>query len=314
MKLNKEWILIGSLIFLLSAYLIFRNQNRINYKLPKLKTPVTKTVNRIEIIKSNSSLLLIKQDHKWLISPKNYPASDTLVHQMLDQAIGLNLDVPVSESGNLRTYGLSDDQKITVRLVSTNVKKKKNSVFEFYLGTKAPTQRHTYVMIKGHKTVYQAVGDLRKALDRSATMLRDKGIFDIPQKEVTNVVLENKGQKIATLSLQSVRLSNATSQSDYWKASEGWDAQAHSMQDLLGALSRLQCQGYLEDAKPSDFNKKTPLYRITFSADQNYTLSIHEQKDGMFTATASTSPYVFVLPKWQAERLMKKRKDLVQRQ
>lgn len=313
MKINKEWAILGSLVVLLAGYLLLRNPSKVHYKIPKLKTPAIQDVVRLEVKARDLSTVIERKDNKWLIKPQNYPANSDLVSQMISQAVKPQLDVPVSENGALSAYGLADDQRMTIRVIATNTKKKnsKNKIFEFYVGVKAPSQQHTYIQIKGNPTVYQAVGNLRQVFNRPVAMLRDKRIFDVSAKKIYHVILESQGHIEADLSQKKTTLTGTSGQN--WKAVEGWNAQSKTMSDLLTSLSGLQCQNYKNDSKKSDFDGKKPLYRVKFIADKTNTLSVYQQDKQGFVATASTSPYVFVLPKWQAERLMKKRKDLVQK-
>ncbi len=84
MKSKKEYILLFVVILAVSAYLIFRDTDKIHYQLPNIP-PVSKTeITRIEISKPDASISLFKRDNNWFISPEEYPAGDDSVSRMID--------------------------------------------------------------------------------------------------------------------------------------------------------------------------------------------------------------------------------------
>jgi len=115
MKIKIEYIVLAAIIVCLSLYLVFQKSDEVGYSLPDISDIHKKDISKLEInIPSEETLVLNKDDNKWMIASRNYPADQGKVESMIDVIDELTLTALVSESENYSRYDLGDDKKINV--------------------------------------------------------------------------------------------------------------------------------------------------------------------------------------------------------
>ena len=83
---------------------------------------------------------------------------------------------------------------------------------------------------------------------------------------------------------------------------------------MVTTLSNLRCEKYIDDKKEEDFID--PIYTIVLKGTEDHTLNLFaktEQEAKNYPAVSSGNDYPFLLPQWQAENLMKKPEDLLEK-
>ena len=162
MKIKKEYLILGAAIVVLSAYLIFRSQNRSFYDLPKIPAIAGEDIAKIDIEKKGRIVTLKKINSDWKIMPEEYLADKAKVNNMLDSIEKLSLTALVSKSKNYDIYDLSSDKKITVKAWASDG----SLLREFDIGKTAESYRHTHVKLPEDFRVYHANTNIRPTFDQ----------------------------------------------------------------------------------------------------------------------------------------------------
>jgi hypothetical protein len=79
-----------------------------------------------------------------------------------------------------------------------------------------------------------------------------------------------------------------------------------AIQRLLSTLSGLKCEKYIEGGTKAEFTQ--PIYTILIKGAKDYSLSLYDvlkENGEMYPAVSTENPYVFLLPKWRVENIMK---------
>lgn len=312
MKIKKEYIILVIIIISLSLYLILRNPNRTNYELPKIPDVSGKSISKIEIARTNSTIILNKIDDKWYISPEGYLADTTKVKNMLETIENLNLTALVSESKNFERYDLNNEKKINIKAWSDDTLSR-----EFEVGKVATSYRHTFIKIAGDDRVYHARDNFRGKFDKTVDDLRDKSVLSFEQIEIQEIRITKGGEsmvlsrKQAPVEISADQKSDAQSSSPpkeetVWNSADGKEIDSSITRRIIAALSNLQCEKYIGDRKKSDF--LDPIYTLELKGVKEYTLSIftqNEKDDQKYPAISSENDYPFLISKHQAENIIK---------
>ena len=322
--MKKEYFILFALIIGLSVYLMMRETDKIEYELPEVPQIARKDISRIEIQNEKGSVELKRQDGRWVIGDKAYAADVSKVNAMLQAIEELRLTAMVSEAQNYDRYDLSDPKKITVRAFG-----KEKEKIEFDMGKPAATNRHTFVRIPEDKRVFHAAGNFRRAFDADLEALRDKQVMAFNPRDISAVRFKTPKNELA-LKIKPVppkpekaetadAADNKADSNDpnapqrdpenspprEWETATGEPADSDEIEALLTELSDLRCKEFIYDKGKADFNN--PIYRIELTGDSEYTVAVFDRQSEAaeeFPATSSTGSDPFVLPKWQAEKIM----------
>ena len=96
MKIKKEYIILAVITAALLLYLSQRSTDRTLYQLPDVPEISNSDINKIEINKNSTSIVLSKEGDLWTIGPIKYPADTLKVTNMLDVMGKLTLTALVS--------------------------------------------------------------------------------------------------------------------------------------------------------------------------------------------------------------------------
>lgn len=310
MKIRKEYVIPVVLIIALSLYLMMRSTDRTNYQLPELPAIIKKDVSKIEIKRPDSSVLLIKMDDGWEISPQGYPVNETEAGYILETIDELRITALVSEAKDYRRYDLDEDKKITVRAWSGDVLNR-----EFQVGKPASTYQHTFVRLPGDERVYHARGNFSGRLSQKMENFRDKNVLAFDQSEITRIEINREGQSTVWVR-KEVPVPDITEKQDdsevlpekteiIWEDKEGKAIERSNVIRLLNAGSRLTCENYIEGAEKGDL--AGPIYSIIFAGAKEYRLLIFQKKDQDlkgYPAISSENNYPFIISDHKADDIM----------
>jgi len=303
MKLKKEYIILAVLIVGLIFYLVFQKTDRTHYRLPDVAEVAAKNISKLEIDMPGSSIELNKKDDKWTIGKQEYPADSGKVNNMLDVIEKLTVTALVSESKNFFRYGLSDDNKISVKAWEGSEMSR-----EFDIGKAAATYQHTFVKLKGNPNVYHVRGNFRNKFDQTLDKMRDKAVLSFEQNSITEIHAKKDEQTIAAtqkiIPTSEERDKKEPPEKDSqtkepemtWQTAEGKTLDKSKVVRLLSSLSSLKCQRYINDRKKEDF--KEPICSVTLKGEKEYSLHIFPKttKDAKnHPAISSENDYPFVL-------------------
>lgn len=318
MKAKKEIILLIIVIIALSLYLVFRTTDKTHYQLPDIPEIAKKEITKIEISKSDASIVLDKKDNTWLIAPEEYPADADKVKNMLDVVSGFTLTALVSEAKSDHLYDLTDDKKITIKAWADDSLK-----LDFEMGRPAPSWNHTFVKIAGDSRVYHAEGNFKDKFDLTVDKLRDKVVLSFNPDEIAEIEL-TKGEQIIALAKKESPVESADPETGQekpspepvktettWENADGEEADKSTVNTIVSALSNLSCENYIEDKEKGDFTE--PVFTVKLKGAREFILSLFEKptEDAKeYPAISSESAYPFLLSDYQANRIMKGPGDL----
>ena len=311
MKIKKEYLVLFILIIALSLYLVLRKTDRRSYQLPNISQIPTSEMTSVDISKPDGSILLEKKEGLWTISPEGYPADAAKIEDILDTIGTLTLTTLISESKSYERYDLNKEKRIVVKAWTGD-----RLIREFDVGKVAPSFRHTFVKIAGDECVYHARENFRGKFDQTVESLRDKAVLRFEPQEIQKLDI-TRGKDSLTLTRKSPPVEVAPSQEgtaqdqeppqveSMWQTPEGKGVDESKLERLLATLSRLNCSAYIEGRKKEDFTE--PVYTIQLQGAKAYSLSIFEktkEEDKTRPAVSSDNAFPFLLPDYQANRIM----------
>lgn len=327
MKMKMEYLVLAAIIICLSLYLVFQQSDDVGYSLPDISDIDKKDISKLEInIPSEEPLTLHKNDNTdntWMIASKEQivlAADSEKVESMLDVIDELTLTALVSESENYSRYDLGDDKKINV-----NAWAKDTLIRSFDIGKAASTFRHTFVRIGEDKRVYHAQENFRSKFDLSIEKLRDKTVLSFNETDIQKLSVVNK-EKMSVLAMSQIPVEVGTDSGKkkneeeemtpetqpVWQDQDGNQAEKSKVDKLLSTLSRLTCESYITGKEKKDFADMKPIYIITLTGPEEYSLTLFEKVDKDATgypAFSSHNEYPFMLAGFKAENIMKGLED-----
>ncbi|MBI5062936.1 MAG: DUF4340 domain-containing protein, partial [Desulfatitalea sp.] len=333
MKLKKEYILLALVVVALVLYLTLRSANHDEEDLPQpVKIEIAK-INRLVVTdKENPPVELVKKDEKWFIEPQGYAADSVKAKNMVNAVAELDLTALVSESKNYDRYELTPKTRINIQAFGDGG----TPLRAFDIGKAAPTFQHTFVVMDGDPKIYHARGQLRNTFEQNVEALRDKTIFDVDKESINALTIQKEGKRLAVTKVmppkeeapaatpmpspEASKEASATATptptatpaeppAPKWQAADGQELDKAEVERILGALARLQCDSYLDDAAKAKQTQGQALATLTFKNDQGeYTLSVfpkEAEKADKVPALASTTPYGFVLNEYRLKEIEK---------
>lgn len=323
--MKKEYLLLIVAIIGLAALLVYQKKGQTNYQLPKL-AEIDVPVDRVVLEEGDHKVELRQVDGNWVVGPKSYRADNARAAKMVDEIRKLQLVALVSEKENYQLYELNAKKRFTVKLFHG-----KELLREVMIGKNSASLRQTYVMLKDDRNVYQALGNLKSNLFAKISDLRDKEVVKLPPAErekIDRITLERvKDGKKELLELVKITPEPETdsktgAQSDSkstpeaevkepksatvagWQQPDGTPVAAAAVSGLLNAMTDLKCKDYLEDLSPDEF--KEPAYRIVVKGGETELSIAFLDIDGNeFRALSSQVSQPFLLPSWQAKKMVK---------
>ncbi len=306
--MKKEYLILIALILLFSAYLFLHKENKDNYTLPEIKKIDTSQVTGLVLEKKDGTILFTRKDKHWVLTDKEYPADQASVDGMLDTLKNLKLSALVSEKQDLKRYELNDENRILVKAVKGDV-----PVFEFSVGKPAPTQNHTFVMIKDDKNVYHANGSLKTHFDKTIEAFRDKKVLEFKDASLKKVTLEKDGKSKTLIPKEAAKEENKEETKDKpkektavaWTAEDGTSIDNQVASNLISMLSFLQCQKYIESSAKEDLEKEKPLCKIILENEAGLELVLFKgDKEDQVKGISSMNPYVFELSRYNGKEIL----------
>lgn len=311
MNIKKEYLILGALIVILSTYLIFRNQNRSFYDLPKIPSINKEDITKIEISEQGSSTSLTKKNNEWYILPDNYLADENKINNILNTIDNLSLTALVSESKNYTIYDLGDDKKITVKAWSSDGKLQR----EFDIGKTAKSYRHTHIKLPNDYRVYHASTNIRPKFDQTMENLRDKIVLSFEKNEIKEILFITKGkiQKFIKKVFEKKDAKDASSEPDkpaklsqpIWEYIGKGNVDQKKLENLLDIVSKLKCEKYIYNKQKEDY--RYPDLTLILKGNEEYILSVFsnkDKKDKNQPCISSGSDQPFEIPDYQAKHFM----------
>jgi hypothetical protein len=309
-KLKKEFIILGVIIAALTVYLFQRSGDRTRYTLPEVPALATSEITKIEITRAGRSVVLVRQDERWVIAPPGVAAAPQSVREMLEALTGLTLTALVAESKNYSLYELDDENKIHVRAWQDDRLRR-----ELDIGKTAPSFRHTFVRLTGDDRVYHARDNFRFRFAGGPEDLRDKTVLSFKRPDIAEVRITSGTAEATFTRDEGADLgAPAPEEASRWKGPGGAAVNGARLNALLAVLSDLTCENFIPDRGKESFGR--PVFSITLrGGKEHYSLSIFAPSGvnpGDHPAVSSASDSPFVLSEEQAKTIMKDPGELLE--
>jgi hypothetical protein len=316
-KTKTEYIILGVVIVALLLYLVLRNPNQMNYRLPDLSPIVRTEISKIDITKAGQTIRLEKKDSQWLIQPQGFSTDLAKINAILDAIFNLRLTALVSESKNYSPYGLDKENEIMVKTYKNG-----QVLREFSVGNAAATYNHTYVKLANDPRVFHARNPFRDIFDQKVDNLRDKTVLQFDKNEISAVEIGSAGEKIlfvknakpvevkANENKPEAQATTPPPGETAWLMADGKPGNSSQLNGIIEQASQLSCEQFIAGKTRDDF--KEPIYTVLLKGHKDFQLAIYPkaEKKTSYPAMSSESPYPFLLSSYTAESIMKKPENL----
>ncbi|MCU0591066.1 MAG: DUF4340 domain-containing protein [Desulfobacterales bacterium] len=299
MKMKKEYLILGIVIAALAVYLYQRSADRTHYTLPALPAVAATDIDKIQMTRGAETVVLVRQDGRWRIDPPGYPVDPRLAQEMLDTLSGLTLTTLVSESKNYALYELDDTHKANVKAWQGGELKR-----DIDVGKAAPSFRHTFVRLAGDDRVFHGRDNFSFRFRTRIEDLRDKAVLVFNRADIQEIRITKNG---AALTLVPAPASTeAPAAAGAWQSSDGRPANGAAVEALMGELSSLQADAFIDGRDKTSFGPA--IYSVALKGSQAYSLELFapaggDSKDHPAVSSGSDSP--FSLSEDHAQRIMK---------
>lgn len=260
-------------------------------------------IDKIEIDRDGSTLVIEYSADKWLIGPKQYPAAKAQVEKIAAALTDLRLYEKISSGKNYEKYEL-EDKALKIRAYMKGA-----VVRELTVGKQSSTSSQAYVLLKDDPAVYLAgnfsVRDLRKPVED----LRDKEILKVSEDAMTKLSVAYEGSVYSLVKAERADPEDANKKIGVWQfEGQNTDANQDLVKAMLAKVDPLIADSFVEAYTET----APPLAELTLSAyGKELVLRIFEKMDDTaYVAKCSESPYYFKLAAFKVDPLLKKRDEL----
>jgi hypothetical protein len=246
---------------------------------------------------------------------------------MLGAIADFELTSLVSQSRNYMQYELADDTKIGLDIFTRD-----GLAMKFDIGKTASTYNHTYVRFENDAGVYQVKGNIRNTFDIDIERLHDKSVLSVARESVTGVSVAGGEGSFTILKSELVEPVDVSEvvpavgdeepaagepdtqprQEPSWRTDDGAPIDEDAINRVINQFTNLRCDGFIYGRSKEDLGQ--PVFTISVMGTEQAELSIFEKRDDdKYPAVSSQSDFPFLLSKWKAGQIMKKREDLVKK-
>jgi hypothetical protein len=344
--IKKEYIVLGVIIVLLLAYLLFQSRDKVHYKIPKIDPVNKEDIDKVEIKKADQTITLVKKDSQWLLEPQGYPTDGEKLGRIIDTIAQLTLTDLASRAKNYSPYDLGEDKAIHVKAFA-----KGTLVRDFEIGKMASTYGHTFVKIKDNPNIYYARESFRSHFEMKAGELRDKVVMKLDSNEISEISINKDGkdylftknappveppvvakvekdkEKPGESAVVKPEAEPKKPEAEItWLMPDGKKGKKTQVDSLINQLANLSCQEFIEDKTKEEFKTLEPIYTLKLKGSKDYVITVFpkvekkaaEGEEGpaeggyKYPVISSENPYPFYLTSWTAEQLMKKPDELIE--
>lgn len=296
--MNKKTIIqltsIAALLLLIAAGALRQEDTAI-----QSPSPWEGEADRIEISSKQGEIILQRKEDSWKVGKKLYPADQGKVLQMTDALNKLELRELVSKRGDLKRYGLKNDDRIQVRVFSEDRPLRELSIGKSALGSTS------YISFAGRGGIFLAAGDLRYLFDTDEESLRNKQIIALSSSDIIAVNIE--GPEVD----YSIR---KAAEKGLWYIPElkGMEEDQEKISAFISQLSRISAQGFSTE---QDTDAEA-LWSFTIQAqEEERELSvITQESEQSWIAASPESREAFTISSYKADQLMRKAEWFIKQQ
>ena len=309
MKTKQLLILGGVFVFLLLVVIIFENpfgkseyEKKVETAMPLFPNFDKEQVTKIEIIATDGTATLVKQDSNWVVaSMDNYPADSEGVAELLTKMGEFKNTQRVSSNPEKQAEFEVDSTGVEAKLMDANDK----LLAHLFVGKITPGFFSSYVRAADSNDVYVAQGNLQSVFNKGTRTWKDRTIFDFNKGNVTELNISSPEETV------ELRLdANGTWQMLKPEASA---VNATEVDTLLTTFSELDTDDFAE-AKDNlaEYGLDTPQSVISTALNDGTTATLYigKEEEGKLYVKRDDKEIVFRLFKSNVDRLLKKSETL----
>ena len=303
---TKQLLILGC-IFVVLAIVVLVFENPFG-KSPQQKKAETATplfpdfnkeqVTKIEIIATDGTTTLTKQDSNWVVaSMDSYPADSEGIEELLSKVGEFKNTQRVSENPEKQAEFEVDSTGVEAKLMDENDK----LLAHLFVGKTTPGFLSSYVRPADSNNVYVAQGYLQSVFNKGTRTWKDRTIFDFNKGNATELNISSPEEMI------ELRLDeNGT-----WQMLKPEAAAANTTEvdNLLTTLSGLDTDDFAETQDDlAEYGLDTPQSVISavLNDGTTATLYIGKEAEGKLYVKRDDKDTVFRLFKSNVDRLIKK--------
>jgi hypothetical protein len=298
MKKSTQILLGGFIVLLVAAYFLTRESDRVaTYEMAdKLFTIDSAAIDKVELVKGAQKIVLEKSGIEWMItSPIYYRANQTEAGDLIKTARDMKLESLVSSNPQKQSLFSVDSTGTQVLLYQQG-----NQKAAFVVGKTGGNFMTTYVRKADANEVYLAQGMLGVMFDKQVRDWRDKTIFKTTESSIMQVKFIYQDSMFVLQNVDSA-----------WRVGSDL-VQPMVVQNLISALGNLQADDFVDSAitKPP---KPHLILDVTCANRAQLIVYPQDTTTQKYRLRASTSNQVFELFKYSADRLLKRRWEVVKK-
>ena len=307
---TKQLLILGC-IFIVLAIVVFVFENPFGKSEYQLKvetaTPLfpnfdKEQVAKIEIIATDGTTTLSKQDEVWVVaSMDNYPADSEGVAEMLTKVSEFKSTQRVSNNPEKQAEFEVDSSGVETKLIDANDK----LLAHLFVGKTTPGFLSSYVRPADANDVYVAQGYLQSVFNKGTRTWKDRTLFDFNKGNVTELNISSPEETV------ELRLdTNGTWQMLKPEASA---TNTTEVDNLLTTLSGLKTDDFAEAQDDlAVYGLDIPQSTISAVLNDGTTATLHigTEEEGKLYVKRNDKETVFRLFKSNVDRLIKKSETL----
>ena len=309
MKTKQLLILGGVFVCLLLVVLIFENpfgksehQKKVETATPLFPDFNKEQVTKIEIIATDGTTTLSKQNGNWVVaSMDNYPADSEGIADLLTKVGEFKNTQRVSSNREKQAEFEVDSTGVEAKLIDAQDK----VLAHLFVGKITPGFLSSYVRAADSNDVYVAQGNLQSVFNKGTRTWKDRTIFDFNKGIVTELNISSPEETV------ELRLDAEGT----WQMLKPEAAAANTTEvdNLLTTLSGLDTDDFADAQDDlAEYGLDTPQSVISAALNDGTTatLFIGNEAEGKLYVKRDDSNTVFRLFKSNVDRLIKKSETL----
>lgn len=303
---TKQLLILGAVFIVLAiVVIVFENpfgkseyEKKVETATPLFPNFDKEQVTKIEIIATDGTATLSKQDDNWVVaSMENYPADNEGVSELLTKVGEFKNTQRVSNNPEKQAEFEVDSSGVEAKLMDENDK----LLAHLFIGKTTPGFLSSYVRPADSNDVYVAQGYLQSVFNKGTRTWKDRTIFDFNKGAVTELNISSPEETV------ELRLdANGTWQMLKPEASA---VNTTEVDTLLTTFSELDTDDF---AAPKDslaeYGLDTPQSVISAALNDGTTATLYigKEEEGKLYVKRDDKDTVFRLFKSNVDRLIKK--------
>ena len=307
---TKQLLILGAVFVVLAiVVIVFENpfgkteyEKKVEAAMPLFPDFDKEQVTKIEIIATDGTATLVKQDSNWVVaSMDNYPADSEGVAELLTKVGEFKNTQRVSTNPEKQAEFQVDSTGVEAKLMDANDK----LLAHLFVGKTTPGFLSSYVRPADANDVYVAQGYLQSVFNKGTRTWKDRTIFDFNKGNVTELNISSPEETV------ELRLDA----NGIWQMlkPEASAVNTTEVDTLLTTFSELDTDDFAE-AKDNlaEYGLDTPQSVISAALNDGTTATLYigKEEEGKLYVKRDDKETVFRLFKSNVDRLIKKSETL----